>query len=174
MSAMLTREHTGPPIASGQPYGTGRPGADSQLHGPQTADDVVIGLALTAKWMITTGRRLGQRPLLHTLPADQLVDFWSDDHSSAPESAPPLARGPRRPAPSPPRDPEGGAAAAHARPEPPPSLPAATGSAPAPRATRLCASLWYHRHLRPTTALTETAMRALSPSPAPMWTPTCR
>jgi hypothetical protein len=50
--------------------------------GPQTADEMVIGVALTARWMIATGRRLHEPPLLHSLPADQLLDFWADDHAS--------------------------------------------------------------------------------------------
>jgi hypothetical protein len=38
-------------------------------------------MALTACWMPTTGRRLSQRPLLHTLPTIELADFWADDHT---------------------------------------------------------------------------------------------
>ena len=53
-------------------------------HGPQTADEVIIGLALTTCWMLITGRRLYQQPLLHGLSADQLIDFWADDYDGAP------------------------------------------------------------------------------------------
>ena len=51
------------------------------VHGPQSPEEVAIGVALTTQWMLTTGRRLGQEPLLHDLAADQLIDFWADDHS---------------------------------------------------------------------------------------------
>jgi hypothetical protein len=30
--------------------------------------------------MLTTGRRLHQRPALHELSRDQLINFWADDH----------------------------------------------------------------------------------------------
>lgn len=50
------------------------------VHGPRTADEVVIGLTLTTQWMLITGRYLHERPLLHDLPAGQLIDFWADDH----------------------------------------------------------------------------------------------
>ena len=49
-------------------------------HGPQSPDEVVIGVALTTRWMLNTGRRLGQVPLLHDLTGDQLIDFWADDY----------------------------------------------------------------------------------------------
>jgi hypothetical protein len=52
-----------------------------QRHGPQSLDEIVIGIALTTKWMLITGRRLDKAPLLHDLTADQLIDFWADDHS---------------------------------------------------------------------------------------------
>jgi hypothetical protein len=58
------------------------PAADTPA-GPQTADDAVVGMTLTAVWMLITGRRLGERPLLHTLPAAELMDFWADDHADA-------------------------------------------------------------------------------------------
>lgn len=49
--------------------------------GPQTADDLVIGIALTTTWMLTTGRRLRCGvPLTHDLNAMELIDFWADDH----------------------------------------------------------------------------------------------
>lgn len=172
MSAMLTREHTGPPMDSGQPHGTGRPAADSPPNGPQTADDVVIGLALTAKWMIITGRRLGQQPLLHTLPADQLVDFW-DDYASGPGPATAPERGTRQPVPTAPPALPVRSVTAHSPSEPPssPGLPhqrlpgamaQATHQRPAPRA------------VAPTTVPLETAMTGSVPSPTPVWTATCR
>jgi hypothetical protein len=60
--------------------GTGRPHPPEILIGPRSANEVIIGMALTTKWMLTTGRRLDQTPLLHDLTADQLIDFWADDH----------------------------------------------------------------------------------------------
>jgi hypothetical protein len=57
------------------------PASRSVLHGPQSADDVIIGIALTVRWMLVTGRRPRcDRPLFHELPAHELVDFWADDH----------------------------------------------------------------------------------------------
>jgi hypothetical protein len=50
------------------------------VHGPQSPDEVVIGVALTTRWMLDTGRRLDQAPLMHDLTGDQLIDFWADDH----------------------------------------------------------------------------------------------
>ncbi|WP_285578038.1 hypothetical protein [Actinoallomurus iriomotensis] len=49
--------------------------------GPQCAEERLIALALTARWMTLTGRRLDSAtPLLHDLPAYELIDFWADDH----------------------------------------------------------------------------------------------
>jgi hypothetical protein len=49
--------------------------------GPQSADDLVIGIALTTTWMLITGRRLRSGvPLVHHLTAVELIDFWADDH----------------------------------------------------------------------------------------------
>ena len=53
-------------------------------RGPQTADDVIIGVALTTQWMLITGRRLHQSLLLHDLPTGQLIDFWADDFQPPP------------------------------------------------------------------------------------------
>jgi hypothetical protein len=51
------------------------------LRGPQSPDDVVMGIALTTTWMLATGRRLRCGvPLFHDLAAPELVDFWADDH----------------------------------------------------------------------------------------------
>ena len=50
------------------------------VHGPQSPDEVVIGVALTTRWMLDTGRRLDQAPLMHDMTVDQLIDFWADDH----------------------------------------------------------------------------------------------
>jgi len=47
-------------------------------HSPHSADEVVEAIALTTVRMLATGRRLGCRPLLHTLSADELIDFWAD------------------------------------------------------------------------------------------------
>jgi hypothetical protein len=49
-------------------------------HGPQSPDEIVIGVALTTRWMLNTGRRLDQVPLMHDLTGDQLIDFWADDY----------------------------------------------------------------------------------------------
>ena len=38
-------------------------------------------MTLTTTWMLITGRRLDQAPLLHDLTADQLIGFWADDHT---------------------------------------------------------------------------------------------
>jgi hypothetical protein len=57
------------------------PPSPHQLRGPQSADDVVIAIALTTTWMLATGRRLrSDMPLLHDLNARELIDFWADDH----------------------------------------------------------------------------------------------
>jgi hypothetical protein len=48
--------------------------------GPQCGSDVIIGLALTTTWMLITGRCLDHGPLLHGLPAADLIDFWADDY----------------------------------------------------------------------------------------------
>jgi hypothetical protein len=50
------------------------------VHGPQSPDEIVIGVALTTRWMLNTGRRLDQAPLMHDLTGDQLIDFWADDY----------------------------------------------------------------------------------------------
>lgn len=51
------------------------------ISGPQSADDVVIGLALTTTWVLVTGRRVRcDLPLFHDLPESDLIDFWADDH----------------------------------------------------------------------------------------------
>jgi hypothetical protein len=50
------------------------------VHGPRSPDEIVIGVALTARWMLSTGRRLDQVPLMYDLTEDQLIDFWADDH----------------------------------------------------------------------------------------------
>jgi hypothetical protein len=49
--------------------------------GPESAEDLVLGLALTTTWMLKTGRHLRCRvPLMHDLTAAELIDFWADDH----------------------------------------------------------------------------------------------
>src|ERR1700677_5351767 len=53
----------------------------SQQHGPRSADETVIAMTLTTQWMLETGRRLSEYPLLHDLAADELRDFWADDHA---------------------------------------------------------------------------------------------
>lgn len=62
--------------------GMGRPYRPEPSVGPRSANEIVIGMALTATWMLATGRRLDQPPLLHDLTADQLIDFWADDHTA--------------------------------------------------------------------------------------------
>src|SRR5262245_28777160 len=66
-----------------------RPAARLPQHGygPQSLDETVIGIALTTRWMLTTGRRLDQAPLMHDLTDDQLIDFWADDHGNEAISA---------------------------------------------------------------------------------------
>jgi hypothetical protein len=85
MPPLLTR-----PGAAPAPHGvsTGRPHPPETPFGPRTVNEVIIGMALTAKWMLTTGRRLDQTPLLHDLTADQLIDFWADDHDGGSDSRP--------------------------------------------------------------------------------------
>jgi hypothetical protein len=57
------------------------PSSARQVRGPQSPDDVVIAIALTATWMLTTGRHLRcDVPLLHDLNVLELIDFWADDH----------------------------------------------------------------------------------------------
>ena len=53
----------------------------STLGAARSAEDVAIGMALTTFRMLATGRRLSQRPLLHNLPTDELLDFWADDQA---------------------------------------------------------------------------------------------
>lgn len=77
--------------------------ATARQFGPHTVDDMVIGLALTTTWMLLTGRHLYERPLLHSLTAEQLVDFWADDHADAGKTSQPgthTTRQPRRCAPT--------------------------------------------------------------------------
>lgn len=50
-------------------------------NAPQSADDVMMAIALTATWALVTGRRpRAGRPLFHDLPVPELSDFWADDH----------------------------------------------------------------------------------------------
>lgn len=85
MTSLLARSGT-----AGVPHGmsTGRPHPPEIPFGPRSANEVIIGMALTTKWMLTTGRRLDQIPLLHDLTADQLIDFWADDHDGGSDSRP--------------------------------------------------------------------------------------
>jgi hypothetical protein len=57
------------------------------VHGPRSPDEVVIGVVLTTRWMLSTGRRLDQIPLMHDLTGDQLIDFWADDHRTQIQAA---------------------------------------------------------------------------------------
>src|SRR5215467_12030667 len=71
----------------------GRRGGDCLVpsaarHGPRTAEEAAIGLALTTSWMLITGRWMYPGPLLHDLPAEQLIDFWADDHVPGSDAAP--------------------------------------------------------------------------------------
>lgn len=70
-----------PPAAS--PYEQS-PWDPSARHGPRSADEALIGVALTTQWMLVTGRRLRQDPTLHDLDLDELIDFWADDHQGGP------------------------------------------------------------------------------------------
>jgi hypothetical protein len=81
MSTMRSCRPLGPASVARQAQMDGVTCQASQPLGPQNADDLMIGLTLTTHWMLITGRRLGQQPLLHTLPAAELVDFWADDHA---------------------------------------------------------------------------------------------
>ncbi|MDN3353043.1 hypothetical protein [Actinomadura sp. DC4] len=81
MRPPLTRTGTAPVPYGPSGEGTGRPQPPETPVGPRSASETIIGMALTATWMLTTGRRLDQPPLLHELTADQLVDFWADDHN---------------------------------------------------------------------------------------------
>jgi hypothetical protein len=57
-------------------------------HGPQSADEVVMQVALTTSWMLRTGRHLDRAPLLHHLSDTELIDFWADDRLDADGPAP--------------------------------------------------------------------------------------
>lgn len=85
---MLTLPSTEPVPYGTRTGGAGRPHRPDPLYGPRSVHEVIIGMALTATWMLTTGRRLDQTPLLHDLAADQLIDFWADDHHGG-TTAPP-------------------------------------------------------------------------------------
>lgn len=69
-------------------------------HGPRSADEIAIATALTTTWALVTGRRPRPAPLLHDLPALDLIDFWADDHL---ETRPETLSGPREQAPHDPR-----------------------------------------------------------------------
>jgi hypothetical protein len=101
MSAMLARQHVVTPPGTWPPVKAGRASPASPLPGPQTADDLVIGLALTTRWMLITGRRLGQWPLLHVLSGAELIEFWADDHVGNSETAPSAGAASQPTAPSP-------------------------------------------------------------------------
>ncbi|MFG2001116.1 hypothetical protein ACGFNU_18420 [Spirillospora sp. NPDC048911] len=50
------------------------------LHGPRSADEAVLAIALTLRWMLSTGRRLHEWPQPHELGGENLIEFWADDH----------------------------------------------------------------------------------------------
>lgn len=52
---------------------------EERRHGPVTAAETELGVALTAIWMLATGRRLGDVPLAHGLAPEELIEFWADD-----------------------------------------------------------------------------------------------
>ncbi|QXJ23380.1 hypothetical protein AGRA3207_004524 [Actinomadura graeca] len=54
---------------------------------PLDLDEAALELILTTHWMVTTGRRLYERPVLHQLGAEELIDFWADDRLVAPVPA---------------------------------------------------------------------------------------
>ncbi|SEG48008.1 hypothetical protein SAMN04489712_105452 [Thermomonospora echinospora] len=75
----------GPPTRRPVPVIERRPGRQAVTapmrpadHGPCSAEEVTLGVALTTTWMLATGRRLNQPPLAHHLPADQLLEFWAE------------------------------------------------------------------------------------------------
>jgi hypothetical protein len=45
--------------------------------GPRDADEFLLAVTLTTQQMLSTGRRLGERPLLHHLSPDELLEFWA-------------------------------------------------------------------------------------------------
>lgn len=47
-------------------------------HGPRCHEELMIAVLLTAQWMLLTGRRLGEYPVLHHHSADRLIEFWAD------------------------------------------------------------------------------------------------
>ncbi|QXJ23338.1 hypothetical protein AGRA3207_004479 [Actinomadura graeca] len=46
-----------------------------------------MAIVLTTTWMLATGRRLHQRPTLHDLDCEQLIDFWADGRLVSVETA---------------------------------------------------------------------------------------
>lgn len=72
------------------------PVSAARPYGPRSADEFLIAIALTTTWALVTGRRPRPAPLIHDLPARDLIDFWADDHlelrpetlSGPPEQAP--------------------------------------------------------------------------------------
>jgi hypothetical protein len=81
MPPLLTRPSTASVPYGKRADGTTRPHPPKTPLGPQSVNEVIIGMALTTRWMLVTGRRLDQTPLLHDLAADQLIEFWADDHT---------------------------------------------------------------------------------------------
>jgi hypothetical protein len=78
MPAALAPPRPGTPLSPPCPRRASAPAA-----GPRCCDDAVIGIALTTTWMLITGRFLDHEPLLHGLPAADLIDFWADDFARA-------------------------------------------------------------------------------------------
>jgi hypothetical protein len=50
----------------------------TRTDGPQAGEEFELALALTTQWMLITGRRLGQHPLLHGLSPEELLEFWAE------------------------------------------------------------------------------------------------
>lgn len=51
--------------------------SDDLQVGPLDADEFLLAITLTTRQMLDTGRRLGERPLLHHLAPEALVEFWA-------------------------------------------------------------------------------------------------
>ncbi|ROO84278.1 hypothetical protein EDD29_1798 [Actinocorallia herbida] len=53
-----------------------RSAGEPVAYGPRDCAEESLAVMLTTEWMLRTGRRLGDRPLLHRLDAAALVEFW--------------------------------------------------------------------------------------------------
>lgn len=55
--------------------------------GPRDPDEAMLEMLLTTTWMLATGRRLYQRPAMHRLSPEELIDFWADDNLATQKAA---------------------------------------------------------------------------------------